>query len=89
MSFHFGVKEAGAEDAAETMVEAEVRADGHFVPTQPDGAIGLPAGEYVLTARWEQAEQDRFGGKYSDPEKPFATIRVTEGINLLRPFKLP
>jgi hypothetical protein len=73
----------------EAVRDAVVREDGHFVPTQPDGATGLPAGEYALTVRWGDPASDRLGGKYLDPDKPLATIQVTQGINFLSPFKLP
>jgi hypothetical protein len=84
VSFH--PRPGGPGEAAR---DAVVRDDGHFVPTQPDGAVGLPAGEYALTVRWGDPASDRLGGKYANPDQPLSTIRVTEGINFLSPFKLP
>ena len=68
---------------------AIVRDDGHFVPTQQDGGVGLPEGSYVLTVTWSEEEIDRFEGKYGDPEQPIAAVKVTSGINLLTAIRLP
>lgn len=68
---------------------AVVRADGHFVAKQPDGAVGLPEGNYKLTVTWPEQDKDRFNGKYADPATPIAEITVKPSINLLPPIKLP
>lgn len=68
---------------------ATVKDDGHFVPKQADGAIGLPAGEYVLTAEWKlQPSGDQLNGKYASPENPLTRITVMESINFLPPINL-
>ena len=69
--------------------EVVVRADGHFVATQPDGAVGLPEGTYSLTATWPESGTDRLAGKYADKASPLAQVTVTSGINLIPPIKLP
>lgn len=68
---------------------ATVKDDGHFVPKQTDGAIGLPAGEYVLTAEWKvEPSGDQLNGKYASPETPLTRITVMESINFLPPINL-
>ena len=78
-----------AENDQGLVYSAVVREDGHFVPTQQDGGVGLPEGNYVLTVTWLDEETDRFEGKYGDPAQPVATWKVTSGINLLNPIRLP
>lgn len=68
---------------------ATVRPDGHFVVTQPDGAIGLPEGTYRITAIWLDGDQDRLGGKYTDPVKAFPEVTVRPTINLLPLINVP
>ena len=75
-------------ESSKPISEAVVKDDGHFVPVQADGAIGLPAGRYILTAVWDQAGTDRFGGKYASRDSPLTTIQVRESINFLPPIKL-
>jgi hypothetical protein len=67
----------------------KVRDDGRFVPTQTDGAVGLPEGSYSLTVTWQENEKDRFQGKYADPAKPAAKLTVRSGVNLIPPIRLP
>ena len=67
----------------------KVRDDGRFVPTQTDGAVGLPEGSYSLTVTWPENEKDRFQGKYADPVKPAAKLTVRSGVNLIPPIRLP
>jgi hypothetical protein len=83
--FHPTVSEANA-----VVVTAEVGLNGHFIATQPDGAAGLPEGDYRLTATWPDGDgdTDRFNGKYSDPEQPLMEISVKPTINLLPPIRL-
>ncbi len=76
-------------DASSQPITAKVRDDGHFVAVQPDGANGLPEGEFSLTAIWLEGEKDRLAGKYSDPAQPLSKITVKPGINLLPPIRLP
>lgn len=75
-------------DGNAVVVTAEVGVNGHFIATQPDGAAGLPEGDYKLTATWPDGELDRFNGMYSDPEKPLMEISVKPTINLLPPIRL-
>ncbi len=68
---------------------ATVKDDGHFVPKQADGAIGLPAGEYVLTAEWKvEPSGDQLNGKYASPDTPLTRITVMESINFLPPINI-
>lgn len=76
------------EAAPSFIATALVRADGHFLPTLPDGRIGLAAGKYVLTAVWNEGEADRWKGKYADPQHPIQQITVITGLNLIPPIKL-
>lgn len=72
-----------------TPVTAKVRDDGRFVPTQSDGAVGLPEGAYSLTATWTDGGKPRLAEKYADPAKPIARLTVRPGVNLMPPIKLP
>lgn len=80
---------ATADYEGQKMWLATVKDDGHFVPKQPDGAIGLPAGEYTLTAEWKvEPSGDQFNGKYASPETPLTKITVMESINFLPPINI-
>jgi len=78
-----------ASDSVGKESTAVVRADGHFVATQPDGANGLPEGDYALTVIWPEGENDHLNGKYGDPTSPISRITVKPGVNLLPPVRLP
>ncbi len=66
-----------------------VKNDGHFVPLQDDGAVGLPPGKYALTLDFpDLPENEKFKSQYSAPDKPVTTIVVKEGINFLPPINL-
>lgn len=66
-----------------------VKDDGHFVPVQSDGAIGLPSGKYALTIDWlDLSEHQEFEGQFSTVDKPLTTITVQEGINFIPPINL-
>ena len=66
----------------------EVRANGHYVPTQADGAIGLPEGSYALTLQWKEGQTDPFAGRYAQPSSPLLKVKVESTVNLLPPIKL-
>lgn len=68
---------------------ALVKDDGHFVPVQADGAIGLPSGKYALTIDWlDLSEHEEFEGQFTTVDKPLATLTVQEGINFIPPINL-
>lgn len=70
------------------VMTAEVRADGHFVPVQPDGAVGLPEGKYAVTFIWERNGEDRFTGRYAAPSRAILEVDVKPTINLLPPIRI-
>jgi hypothetical protein len=72
----------------EKSIEAVVLADGQFRAVQPDGANGLPEGEYLLTAHLPGETGDQWGGRYSDPSKPLSRITVKPTVNLIPPIQL-
>jgi len=78
-------------DAADgrVIITAAVQSDGRFMPTQPDGAVGLAEGSYRLTATWPETDHDRFDSQFADPSKPIAVIEVKSTVNLLSPINLP
>ncbi len=72
----------------DVVTTATVRDDGHFVPSQADGAVGLPEGPYKLTVVWDDGGSDRFKGRYANPDQPIGEVDVQPSINLLAPIKL-
>ena len=85
----FGAVVSFHSDRDAPIITTKVRDDGRFVPVQADGAIGLPEGEYSLTATWPDATTDRFAGKHADPKKPIARLQVKPGVNRIPPIRLP
>lgn len=84
-------------DGGQTKPFAKVAADGTFRPGTYTATDGLPAGEYALTVQWptvkvvegeERLGPDQLAGRYSDPQKPVATIRVSAGENVIPPLDL-
>ena len=74
--------------SSENYFLCSVREDGHFVPTQKDGAIGLPAGRYRLVIRQPNGSfGDRDGSDVELP-KSMQEIEVKETVNLLPPIKI-
>jgi hypothetical protein len=73
---------------------AIVRADGGFSASYYDTEDGAPAGEYKLLVVWMQTPpggglaRDILGGRFLDPARPVATVRVREAENLLPPIEL-
>ena len=65
----------------------KVRVDGHFVPTQPDGAIGLPEGDYALTVRWPDG-QGPLGSTASGSSMSIGRCSVKPGVNLIPPISM-
>ena len=68
--------------APRTPIEAVVREDGHFAPTQPDGAIGLPEGEYALSLRRAAAANP------PAQEEALGSVTVKRGVNFMQPLRL-
>ena len=68
-------------------VEAVTRADGHVMPTQPDGAVGLPEGEYVLKLR-RAVIAGGTPGEAAAQEEAIGSLRVVPGINIAPPIRL-
>ena len=66
---------------------ATVRSDGHFIPTQPDGAIGLREGANDLTIQWPSG-QGPGGGTASDPPTSIGSCTVNPGVNLIPPIRI-
>lgn len=77
----------------EEFVEAAtsvVHEDGNFFPVQADGAVGLPLGDYVVTAVWmDDSGQDRWEMKYADPDQPLTRLTVGTSLNILPRISLP
>jgi hypothetical protein len=72
----------------------ETKADGSFDVTTFNPGDGAPAGKYRVTLIWAPSvpggdpQPDRLQGRYSNPERPFATIRVEPGPNRLESFQV-
>jgi len=66
---------------------ATVRSDGHFIPTQPDGAIGLREGRYDLTVQWLSG-QGPSGGTASDTRTSIGSCSVKPGVNFIPPIRI-
>ena len=67
-----------------------VQIDGNFAPVQADGAIGLPLGDYVVTAVWnDESGDDRWEGQYAAPEQPLRRLTVGESLYILPRISLP
>jgi len=68
---------------------AEVKADGSFALSTYGEEDGAPAGEYIVTIRWTDPEdQDRLQGVYSDSASSKLRATVGEKQNDLPAFKL-
>lgn len=76
------------EETPRVEIEAIVRADGHFVPAQTDGAVGLAEGHYLLTVTWPEGDSDRLQGQHADSQKPIAEADVKPGINMLPAIRI-
>jgi len=90
------VAEAGAEKPAAVVDEG-----GAFQVATRQPGDGAPAGEYRVTVTWlahrdidpekgdaTQADVDRLGGRYADPETSPLRVTVREDTNELPPFEL-
>jgi len=81
------VFEPKTDRAGSRRVEAVVRTDGHFVPAQPDGAVGLPEGEYGLMLR-RPAIAGRTREETSAQEEAIGSLLVVPGVNIVPPIRL-
>jgi hypothetical protein len=75
-----------ADGGTRSPVAAVVREDGHFAPTQSDGAIGLPEGEYALSLRRSSSTPP--SATPSTTEETIGSITVKHGVNLIPPIRL-
>ncbi len=77
---------------------ATVEPDGTFAMTTFFPGDGVPPGDYVVTFNWPgelppgasptDVPPDLFGGRYSNPAKPFTRVTVQESDNVLEPFRV-
>jgi hypothetical protein len=69
---------------------AVVEADGSFAPNSYAEQDGAEAGQYALTIiyRASRASPDLFGGRYSNPNQPIATVNILPGENVLPAIEL-
>jgi hypothetical protein len=65
-----------------------VKEDGHFVPTQKDGAIGLPAGRYRIVIKQRESVSGNMEERELELPKTHQEIEVKETINLLPAIKI-
>jgi hypothetical protein len=76
-------------DAKDPRPRAEVQEDGSFTIWTYAPDDGAPAGEYVVTVRWEDRDVgDKLGGRFAEATSSPLRASVKEGSNELPPFAL-
>lgn len=76
-------------DAKDPRPRAEVQEDGSFTIWTYAPDDGAPAGQYVVTVRWEDRDVgDKLGGRFAEAASSPLRASVKEGINELPPFAL-
>jgi len=69
-------------------------AEGRFTLSTYSVNDGAPAGDNHISARWKpsgggmRSSEDKFGGKYADPQRSGLTAHVDKGKTELKPFEL-